>query len=275
MRLGVHGGTGHLADPLTGKRVKDGQRLNFIIKQFYADGFVLRFSRVYIDQLTTYPVGTTPQLGFITGILHVSQAPQNIPLVQTVAAVQMQHHLQVGPRVPQAIDRRNRRHDDTVRALQQGLGGRQSHLFDLLIDGGILLNIGIGGRHIGLRLIIVIVGNKVFHSILREQFPHLTVQLRRQGLVRCQHEGRTPRMLDNIGNGKGLARAGNPEQHLGGQALIQPPGQCPDGLRLVARRRVSQLYLEVCVHGIRAAGPPGSILPARGGVCNPRQPDRV
>ena len=45
---------------------------------------------------------------------------------------------------------------------------------------------------------------------------HLAIELRRQGLVRRQHQGGPLcHFLDDVGDGEGLARTGDAEQHLG------------------------------------------------------------
>ena len=54
---------------------------------------------------------------------------------------------------------------------------------DLLVDGGVLFNIGISMGNIGLWLVVVVIGNEIFHSVLREKFPELAAQLGRQRLI--------------------------------------------------------------------------------------------
>ena len=40
---------------------------------------------------------------------------------------------------------------------------------DFIIDGGILLNIGVGRGDIRLRLVIIVVGYEIFYRIIREK----------------------------------------------------------------------------------------------------------
>jgi hypothetical protein len=56
-----------------------------------------------------------------------------------------------------------------------------SHLIDGFIDLGVLLDIGIGGGNISFGLIIIIITDKKFDSILRKEFFKFTVQLGGQG----------------------------------------------------------------------------------------------
>ena len=59
----------------------------------------------------------------------------------------------------------------------------------ILVDGGILLNIGIGLRDIGLGLVVVVVGDEVLDRVVWQQAAELIGQLGRQRLVRRHDEG--------------------------------------------------------------------------------------
>ena len=54
---------------------------------------------------------------------------------------------------------------------------------DLLVDGGIFFDIGVRMGDIGFRLIVVVIGNKIFHRVVRKKFPEFAAQLRRQRLI--------------------------------------------------------------------------------------------
>ena len=76
------------------------------------------------------------------------------------------------------------------RPLEQRLGRRQAHLLDVLVDRGVLLDVGVGGRHVGFGLVVVVVRDEVLDRVVREELPELAVELRRQRLVVRQHERR-------------------------------------------------------------------------------------
>ena len=59
--------------------------------------------------------------------------------------------------------------------------GRQPHPVDLVVDRRLLLDIGIGGRDVGLRLVVVVVADEVLHRVVRKEPPELLVQLGSQG----------------------------------------------------------------------------------------------
>ncbi|CAI8872204.1 hypothetical protein EMIT0232MI5_20502 [Pseudomonas sp. IT-232MI5] len=146
----------------------------------------------------------------------------------------MQHHLQIGFRAAQTVDTRHRGDDDRVLALEQRFGRGQTHLLDVVVDRRILLDEGVGRRHIGFRLIVVVVGNEVFDGVVREERLELAVQLRGQGLVRRQYQRRALYLRNDIGDAEGLARAGHTEQRLVRQPGLDALHQLADGFWLVA-----------------------------------------
>src|SRR5262249_225015 len=109
-----------------------------------------------------------------------------------------------------------------------------AHAVDLLVDRGFLLDIGVGARDVGFGLVVVVVGDEVLDRVVGEEAPELAVQLRRQGLVGRHHHPRPLRALDHLGDGEGLARAGDAEQPLIAVVAIDAFDQFVDRLRLVA-----------------------------------------
>jgi hypothetical protein len=107
--------------------------------------------------------------------LEFGQAAQHDPLIDAIPALEVQHHAQIGAGVAQAVDRRHRGDDDGIRPLQQGLGGGEPHLLDVLVDGCVLLDIGVGRRNVGLGLVIVVVGDEVLHGVARKELAKLAV----------------------------------------------------------------------------------------------------
>ena len=110
-----------------------------------------------------------------------------------------------------------------------------AHAVDLLVDRAFLLDIGVGPRHIGLGLVVVVVGDEILHRVLGKEALHLAIELGGQGLVRRQDQGRALQMLDDMGHGEGLARAGDAQQDLVALLALEPGDELDDGLGLVAR----------------------------------------
>ena len=94
--------------------------------------------------------------------------------------------------VARAVEARDARHDDDVAASRQQGGDRgETHLLDFGVDLEIFLDIGVRRRQVGLRLVVIVVGDEILHGILGEEILKLPVQLRREGLVVAQHQRRT------------------------------------------------------------------------------------
>ena len=107
---------------------------------------------------------------------------------------------------------------------------------DLGVDGGVLLNEGIRVGDVRLRLIVVVVGDEVLHGVFREELPELLAQLGRQRLVVGQHQRGALHLLDDLGHGVGLAAAGDAQQHLLAQAVLQSLRQLFNGPAAGRRR---------------------------------------
>ena len=109
-----------------------------------------------------------------------------------------------------------------------------AELVDFIVNIHGLFNVGIRGGDVGLRLIVVIIGDEVFHGGVREKLAEFRAELCRQGFVVRDDERGLLHALDDLRHGEGLAAAGDAQQHL---RFIAPQHACcqrVDGLRLVA-----------------------------------------
>ena len=85
---------------------------------------------------------------------------------------------------------------------------------DLIVDGGVLFDERVRVRDVCLRLIVVVVADKILHGVVREKLLELAAQLRREDLVVREHERRPLHTLDDLGHRIRLAGTGHAEQHL-------------------------------------------------------------
>ena len=83
----------------------------------------------------------------------------------------------------EAVDAGHRGDDDDVAAGEQRVGRRVAQAFDLVVDRGVLLDEGVGLRHVGLGLVVVVVGDEVLDGVVGQQLAELVGQLRGQRLV--------------------------------------------------------------------------------------------
>ncbi len=163
-------------------------------------------------------------------VMHFHQTADQIIHGQALPHFHGNDHLGVVFRRAQSVDAGHRGHDNHITPGQQGMSGRMAQLVYIVVNGGIFFNIGIRGRHIGFGLVVVVIAHKIFHGIARKKFAELVVELGRQRLVGRENQGRTVAAGDDVGHGKGLARSGHAQQHLGrhaGQNILAQGGNGP------------------------------------------------
>ncbi len=84
----------------------------------------------------------------------------------------------------------------------QGRSRTYTELVYLVVDAQVLFYIGVSGGNIGLRLVVVIIGDKIFYGILRKKGLEFSIKLGRKSFVVAQDQGRSLQFLDNICHGK-------------------------------------------------------------------------
>ena len=229
---------------LAGQRIELDNRVDLVAEQFDAPGLVLVVGREEVDGVAAHAEGAALEGVVVPLVLLLDEAAQQGGTVDLLAFGEAEGHRLVVLQRADTVDARNRRHDDDVVALHQRPRRGMAHAVDLLVDRRILLDVGVGARHIGFGLVVVVVGDEVLDRILREEAPHLAPQLRGQRLVGCQHEGGLAGRGDHVGHGEGLARSGNAQQDLVAFAVGHALEQLADRLGLIARRRVIRHQLE-------------------------------
>ena len=81
---------------------------------------------------------------------------------------------------------------------------------------------------------IKILGDKIFHCVLREEFLKLTVQLSRKCFIVRKYQSWLIKLGDDVRHGEGLTGTGHTQQSLELVAFFEAFDQFLDGLRLVA-----------------------------------------
>ena len=115
------------------------------------------------------------------------------------------HHGLILLRVTKGVDTRNAGNDNNVTAFSDSGGSGMSELIYLVINGAVLFDINVLARHIGFRLIIVIVGHEIFHGIVRKKLLELRAKLSGKYLIMGKHKRRAVYPCDNVCHSKGLA----------------------------------------------------------------------
>ena len=243
---------------LAGQRIEFGDGLDLVAEEADAPGAVLVVGGEDLDRVAAHAEHAAGEVAERALVLQRDEVGDELALVDLVAELQREGHRGIGLDRADAVDARDRGDDDDVVALQHRARRGVAHAVDLLVDGGFLLDIGVGARDVGFRLVIVVVGDEILDRVVGEEALELAVELRRQRLVGREDQRRALGRLDHLGHGEGLARAGDAEQHLVALVRAHALDQLVDRLRLVA------LGLEF---RDQPEPPPPSDFSGRGGRC--------
>ena len=144
-----------------------------------APGAVFVVRRENIDRVAAHAERSAEEISLRALVLQRHQVGEQLPLVDLAALFQRERHRRIGFHRADAVDARHRGDDDHVVAFEQRARRRMAHAVDLLVDGGFLLDIGVGARDVGFRLVVVVVRNEIFDRVVGEERLELAVELRR------------------------------------------------------------------------------------------------
>ena len=236
VRGGEHDELLELGDLLAGDRIDHEDALDLVAEQLDADrGLVI--GRMQLDGVAPHPELAAHEVHVVALVLHVHQSTEDRPLIVGLARSHDEELVLVLQRRTEAVDARDRGDDDGVASGEQRGGRGVAQAIDLVVDRGVLLDERVRGRHVGLGLVVVVVGHEVLHPVLGEELLELVGELRGERLVGGDHESGTLECLDRPGDGGALARAGDAEQRLEPVAGLDARGELLDGLGLIAGGR--------------------------------------
>src|SRR5262249_16869563 len=110
----------------------------------------------------------------------------------------------------------------------------QAEARDVVVLGGVLLDVEVGLGDVRLGLVVVVVGDEVLDRVVGKELPELVAELRGESLVVGDDECRLADLLDDPRPGRRLAGAGRTEQRLVAVPLQDTLCELADRLRLVA-----------------------------------------
>ena len=158
-----------LGHRLAGERIKFGNLLDLVAEEADAPGAVFIVGGVDFQGVAAHPEIAARETEIAALVLHGDELPHHLLQIGRAALLQGEGHRRIGLDRADAINAGNRRDDDHVIALQQGTGGGMAHPVDGLVHARFLFDIGIGARHIGFGLVIIVIGNEIFHRIIGEE----------------------------------------------------------------------------------------------------------
>ena len=113
-----------------------------------------------------------------------------------------------------------------------------AHPVNRLVHARFFFDIGIGPRHIGFGLIIIIIGYEIFDRIVGEKTLKLAIKLRGEDFVRREDQRGPLRRFNHFGHGEGFAGTGDAQQHLVTLTRLHGGHQLGNRDRLVPRRGI-------------------------------------
>ena len=235
---------GQLLHGAAGERVEFGDAFQLVAEEGELPGAVFEVGREDVDHVALHAERASGEGHVIAGILVGDELFGDAARVDALALFELERHRCVGLDRADAIDARDRGDDDHVVALEDGAGGRVAHPVNGLVDGGFLLDIEIGARHIGFGLVVIVIGHEILHRVLGEEGFELAIELCGERLVGGEDQGRALGRLDDLGHGEGLAGAGRAEQDLVALARADAFDEFGDRGALVARGLVFGMHLE-------------------------------
>ncbi len=232
-----------LLDFLSGKRVGAVQRLYLVAEEVHTDR-LLEIGRKYFHHIAADPEGAPGERDVVARVVDGDESPQQFVAPEVVTRTQRNVQLLEIIRAAQAVDARDGGNHDDIAAGKNRRGSLQAQAVDLVVDRGVLFYVKVLRGHVGLGLVVIIIGNEVLDRVLGEELPELAVELGRERLVVREHQRGLLHPLDHLGHGKRLARTGNAEQGLVLHALVYTFRQEIDRAFLVARRPVPRYHFE-------------------------------
>ena len=130
---------------------------------------------------------------------------ENVIPSDPLAHFEMEEHFPIVLRSTQAIDAGDRGYDDHIGALNQRPRCAKAHFFNTVIDSEVFFNIGVGACNVGLRLIVVIIGDEILNGVVGKEGFKLLKKLSRKGFVVSEDEGGLTGIGNDICHGEGLA----------------------------------------------------------------------
>ena len=236
MRGRVDRAARQLHDRVPGEGVDLGDPLHGVAPELDAHGLLV-VGRMDLDRVAPHAEGATLEGDVVALVLHGDELFQQRVAPALLADRGGHEQLAVQLGIAQAVDGRHARHDDDVLPLHQARRGPQAQPVDVVVDGGVLGDVGVGLRDVRLGLVVVVVRDEELDGALGEEPLQLAVQLGRERLVVRQHEGGAPEVRHHVRHRHRLPRPRHAQEGLVSLTAGEARGELADGARLVSRRR--------------------------------------
>ena len=188
-------------------RIEADDALDLVVPQLEANGLGLGIDRVELHDVAAYAERAPVEVMVAALVEQVHQGTQQPLPADGLAAANREDHVGVPLGRADPVDAGDGGYHDGVGARQQRAGRRVAHPVDAVVEQRVLLDVGVGRRDVGFRLVVVVVADEVLDGIVREQLPEFGVELRGERLVGRQHQGGAAPTRDDLGHRERLAAA--------------------------------------------------------------------
>ncbi len=154
---------------LARQRIEFGERFDLVAEEGDAPGAVFIMGGKDFDRYRRAREKRRAKNRRRALVLQRDEIGDQLALVDLFAELHGKGHGRIGLDRADAVDAGDRGDDDHVVAFEQRARRGVAHPVDLLVDRGFLLDIGVGARHIGFRLVIIVIGDEIFDGVVRER----------------------------------------------------------------------------------------------------------
>ena len=89
--------------------------------------------------------------------------------------------------VADAVDAADRADDNHVATpAEECRGGAETEFVEVVVDGKVFFDVGVGGGDVGFGLVVVVVGDEILHGVVGEELLEFAVELRGEGFVMAE-----------------------------------------------------------------------------------------
>ena len=169
MRSRVDCGIGQKADQLPCNDVDLGQAVYLVVEKLNPQSSLGLVGGNDLHGVSPHTEAVARQRQVIAVVAVEDQLSDQLLPAHDHARAQRDNQIAVLLRIAQRINAGHGRNNDDVPALKQCRGGGMAQAVDLIVDQRVLLNVHIFAGNVGLRLVVVVVGNKILHRRIRKK----------------------------------------------------------------------------------------------------------
>ena len=227
---------GHGDTALPGERIERADGVYLVAEEL--DSYRLRLVRGEdVDDIAAHAERARGEVVVVSRVLRLDEAlEERVASAGRIAALDPHGEVAVFVALAESVDAADGCDDDDVAASDERVRRGEAVALDLLVDGRVLLDVGVRLRDVRLRLVVVVVRDEVLDGVLGEELLQLREELRGKRLVVREDQRRTVPLRDQVRHRERLAGARHALQDKPVVAALQALVELLYRLRLVAGR---------------------------------------